>query len=132
MALEALYWHTPASVFLGPPLCHTEVASIPLAFTERVRDYASLSLPFFLRRCLLLPLSEGLWNLSPYCVPFLTVVKPVLLCAFLHLASLTLTDIRPANIEWSLLRPTSFQEDLSGHITMLLSPISFRFLSQEI
>ena len=61
MALEALNWHTPASVLLELPLCHTEVASVPLAFTERVRDYASLPLPFFLRPSrLLLPLSEGL------------------------------------------------------------------------
>ena len=71
MALEALYWHTPGSVLLGLPLCHTEVASVPLAFTESVQDYASLRFPLFLRRSrLLLPLSEGLRNIPPNCVPF--------------------------------------------------------------
>ena len=104
---EGFYWHTPDSVLLGLPLCHTEVTSIPLAFTERVRDYASSPLPLFLRRSrLLLPRSEGLWKISPSCLPFQTVAKLVLLCAFLHL-----TDIRPANIEWSILRPSSFQEN---------------------
>ena len=103
------------------PLCHTEVASIPLTFTERVRDYTSLPLPLFLRRSrLLFPFSEGLRNIPPSFVPFWTVVKPVLFCAFLHLAGLTLTYIRPANMEQPLLRPTSFQEDLSGHISVLL------------
>ena len=50
------------------------------------------------------------------------MVEPVLLCAFLRLASLTLTGIRPANIEQSLLSPSNFEENLRGHITMLFSP----------
>ena len=126
MALEAFHWRAPAFVLLGLPLCHSEVASKPLAFTERVRDDTSLPLPLFLRRSrLLLPLSEGLRNLLPDFVPMWTVVKPVLLSAFLHL------DIRPANIEQSLLRPTSFQQNFSGHVTMLFGPIAFHFLSQE-
>ena len=45
---------------------------------------------------------KNLWNLSSDHVPFWAVVEPVLFCAFLLLASLTLTDIRPVNIEWSL------------------------------
>ena len=102
MALEALHWHTPASVLLGLPQSCTKVTSVPLAFNERVRDYASLPLPFFLRRSrLLLPLSEGFRNIPPHRVRFRTVVKPVLFCAFLHLTSLTLTDVRPSNVEQS-------------------------------
>ena len=38
MTLEALCWKTPAFVLLGLPLCHTEVASVPSAVTERMRD----------------------------------------------------------------------------------------------
>ena len=54
------------------------MASIPLAFTERVRDDTSLPLPLFLRRChFLLPLSDGLRNPPPDFVPFWTVA-PVL------------------------------------------------------
>ena len=73
-----------------------------MAFTERVRDDTSLQLPLFLRssRFHFLKASG-------------TVVKPVLFSAFLHVASLTLTDIRPANIEESLLRPSSFQRKSS-------------------
>ena len=108
------------------------MAPVSLIFTERVRDFSSLPLPLFLRCSrLLLQLSEGHRNIPPDFVTPRTVVKPMLFCAFLHLASLTLTYIRPANIEQSLLRPTSFQEDLSWHITMLFGPIPFRFLSQK-
>ena len=84
MSLEALYWHASAVVLFGLPLLHTEVASTPLTFTEKVRHYSSVPLPFFLRRSrFLLPLSDGLRNLPPDFVPFWTVVKPVLFCAFL-------------------------------------------------
>ena len=37
-ALEAFCWHAPAFVLFRFPLCHTEVTSIPVAFTERVRS----------------------------------------------------------------------------------------------
>ena len=104
MAPEAFDLHTPASVLLRLTLLDAGVTSVPLAFTERVRDFSSLPFPFFLRRFrVLLPLSQAFRNIPPHCVPFRTVVKPVLLCAFLHLASLTLTDIRPANIEYDAL-----------------------------
>ena len=47
------------------------------------------------------------------------------------MANLTLTCIRPANVEKSLLRPPSFQENLSGHTTKLYGPFSSHFISQE-
>ena len=78
------------------------MTSIPLASTERVRDDSTLPLPLFLRRFrLMLPPPEAFRNIPSYCVPFRTVVKPVLLCVFFHLASLTLTHIRPDYIEKS-------------------------------
>ena len=86
---------------------------------------------FFRRFRLLLPPSEGFRNIPPYCAPFRTVVKPVLLCAFLHLASLTLTDIRPANIKEPLLRPTSFQEDLSGTLRCFSVQTPFPFFCKR-
>ena len=131
MALEALHWHTPASVLLGLPLLHAEVTPVPLAFTERVSDCTSLPFPFFLRRFrLLLPLPEGFRNIPPYREPFRTVVKPILLCAFLHLTRLTLTDIRLANIEQCLLRPTlSFAKALElDRSTLTLSALPVRAL----
>ena len=42
-----------------------------------------------------------------FCGPLRTMVEPVLFCAFLHLASLTWTDIRPSNIKKPFLRPTN-------------------------
>ena len=59
MSLEALHWHASAFVLFGLPLVHTAVASIPLTLTERVRDYTSLPLPFFLRRFRLLLLKPS-------------------------------------------------------------------------
>ena len=134
--LKPFNLHTPASVLLRLPHLHSEVTSIPLAFTERVRDFSSLPLPFFLRRFrLLLPFPEGFRNTSPHCVPFRTVVKPVLPCAFLHLASFTLTVIRPIQSRKSFFCvqtvQTSFQKDLPGHIAMLFSPILPHFLLQK-
>ena len=100
MALEALYWYTPASVLFGLPLCHAEVACIPLAFTEKARGYASLPLPFFLRRSrLLLTLSE---KTPEFPASLRAIPDSGKACASLCLppsASLTLTDIRPANVE---------------------------------
>ena len=55
----------------------------------------------------------------------------MLFCALLHLASLALTCVRPANVEKSLLRPSSFQEYLSDHIMMLYGPLLPHFLWQE-
>ena len=99
-APETFDLHTPALVHFRFPNLHSEVSSVPLAFADRVRDRASLPLPLFLRRSrLLLPLSEGLRNFPPDFVAFWTVVQPVPFCAFLQLACLTLTNIRPANIE---------------------------------
>ena len=99
MAPQTVDLHTAASVLRRLLLLHSEVTSITSAFAERVRDY-TLFAPFFLRRFrLLLPLPEAFRNISPHCVPFRTVVTPLLFCAFLHLPSLTLTDIRPSNIE---------------------------------
>ena len=73
----------------------------------------------------MLPFPESFQNTSPHCVPFPTVVEPLLFCTFLLLTSLTLTVVRPSNIEYFFLRPASFQNDLPCHISMLFSPISF-------
>ena len=119
-------------VLLGLPLCHSEVASIPLAFTERVRDDTSLPLPLFLRRSrLLLPLSEGLRNLQPDFVIFWTVEEPVLFCAFLFVTSLTCTYIRPANIEQSLLRPTSSRKIFLATLPCFSVQFSFTFFRKR-
>ena len=132
MAFQAFCWHAPSFLLLRLPFFHAEVTSVPLAFTQRMRHTASLPFPLVLRHLrLLLPFPDGLWDLLPHCVPFRTVVKPVLFCAFLQLAGLSFTNIRPSNVEKSLLRPTSFQEDLPGHIAMLFSPILLHFLSQQ-
>ena len=105
---------------------------VPLALTCRMRYTTSLPLPHFLRGSrLLFALSEGLRNLPPEFVPFWTVVKPMLFCSFLLVTGLTLTYVRPANIKKPFLRPSSFPEDLSGHITMLFGPILPHFLPQE-
>ena len=47
MVLESPLLAYTAPVLLGLPLCHTEVASVSLAFTDMVRDHASLPVPFF-------------------------------------------------------------------------------------
>ena len=65
------------------PHRHPEISSVPLASTKSVLDYTSL--PLFLR--LFLSFLENFRNISPHCVPFGTVVEPVL------------DFIRPANIE---------------------------------
>ena len=49
MALEAFCWHTPVPVLIGLPLLHTEITSVPLASTERMRDDTSLPLPLYRR-----------------------------------------------------------------------------------
>ena len=93
-------WHAPALVLLRLPLSHTKVAPVPLAFTEMMLNDTSLPLPLLLWiSCCLLQLSESLWDLPSDFVAHWAVVEPMLLCAFLHMASLTLTDIRPTNIE---------------------------------
>ena len=132
MAHEASCWHTPAFVLLELALLHTEIPSVPLAFTDKMRDNTSLPLPLFLRSPLfLLQLSESLWDLLLIPLPFWTVVEPVLFSMFFRLPSLTLTGIRPANIEQSLLRSSSFQEKLSGRIEMLFSPNFPHFFTQK-
>ena len=78
-------------------------AFIPLAFTERVRADTSLPLPHFPRRSpFLLPCPEG----------------PERFHAILHVASLTLTFVRPACVEVSF-------------IAKLFGPLSPRILPQE-
>ena len=100
VALEGFCWHTQALVLLRLLLSHTEVSRI-FALAEWMRYNISLGhFHYFFKRCrLLLPFSENLWNLSSDFVTFWAVAEPVLFCAFLFLASLTLTDIRPINIE---------------------------------
>ena len=75
---------------------HAEVAPVPLAFIERMRNNSSL--PRFL-----LPLSKSPWNLPSDFVPFWAMVEPVLFCAFLLVTSLAFTSVRPTNVENSLL-----------------------------
>ena len=72
----------------------------------------------------MLPLSECLQNLPSDFVPFWTVVKPVLFCAFLLVTGLTLAYIRPANVEESLLHPASFQNQFSGNLSVLFSDLA--------
>ena len=89
---EAFDWYAPAFVLLGLPLRHTEMASAPLAFTGRVRE-RYLFATSTLSSSRLISCHSEQW------------VKPVLFCAFLHVASLTLNCVRQANVEKSLLRP---------------------------
>ena len=111
---------------------HAEVAPVPLAFTERMRNKSPLSLPLSLGSFrFLLPLSESPWNLPSDFVPFWAMMKPVLFCAFLIETSLTFTVDRPANVEKSLLHPATFQHQFSGHVSTLFSPISLCLLSQQ-
>ena len=70
----------------------------------------------------MLQLPENFWNLSSDFFSFWAVVEPVLFCAFLLVKGLTLTGVRPINIEQSLLRPSTFQEHLPVYIAMLFSP----------
>ena len=42
MALEPFSWYAQAFVLLGLPFLHTEVALVPLAFNEWLRDNTSL------------------------------------------------------------------------------------------
>ena len=107
----------PVLVLLRLSLFHAEVVPVPLAFTGRMRYNTSLPLPLLLRgSCFLLQLSEGLWNLPSDLVPLWAMVEPVFFCAFLRVANLTLTDVGPINIEQSMLRPSTFHENLPGYI----------------
>ena len=59
------------------------------------------------------------------------MVEPVLFCAFFFVTGLTLTFVRPTNVEESFLHPTSFQYQFSGHVSMSFSPPFLRLLAQQ-
>ena len=78
MAHEDFCWLAPALVLLGLPHLHAEVAPVPLALAEKVRDNSPLPLPLFLRSFrFLLPIFEILWDLPSDLVPFWAMKKPV-------------------------------------------------------
>ena len=119
MALEAFHWYAQRLYFSDS---HFVMLKWPLFHWLSPRESATVPIPL----CHFCSFFDR--NLPPDFMPLWTVVNPVLFCAFLQLAGLTLTYIRLANIEQSPLRPTTFQEDLSGHITMLFtvqSPFAF-------
>ena len=84
----------PALMLFRLQLFPTEMIPVPLAFTERMRNNASLPLPLLLRSSrFVLPLSESLWDLTSDLVPFWAMVEPELFCAFLFVTCLALTFI---------------------------------------
>ena len=108
MALEVFCWHAPALVLLGLPLF---LRKWPLFHWLSLRGCATIPLchfhSFFEVLAFLLPLSEGLSNLPSDLVPFGTVVKPALFCAFLLVTGLTFTLIRPMSKSLCCTQPPS-------------------------
>ena len=107
-----------AFVLLGVPLGYTEMSSVPLAFTERLRDDTSLPLPLFLRHPRRRPLESS--------SSFRAILDSGTACAFLCLTPIGMLDIdsHPPN----QYRTVSFASNLlpgnlSCHITMLFGPI---------
>ena len=105
MALDALHWHTPASMLLGFPLSYTEVTSIPLRGCGtmplcHVHSFFDIFAfcSHFLKDSRMSP---------PYFLQFWAVVKP---CAFLcpPLSCQLDTDLHPS----SQCRTVSFASNL--------------------